>query len=279
MRPLEPLELGLMVWAGESAEATLDEVRSFGLKAGQLGLRGSLALTGQVAPWRDALSAGDIVMVTAVCSYTGESYADIPTVRETVGLVPARTRQERVARTKEVADFAAGLDISSVACHIGFIPHDRSDALYWEMVGVAREICDHCAGHGQSFALETGQEPAEVLRQFLEDAGRANLKINFDPANLVLYGTGDPFEALDVLSSRVISVHCKDGGPPPSNLPDGLGSECRLGEGSVDMRRFIEKLKSVGYTGILSIEREESDRLRRAGDIRHAVRLLTEIKG
>jgi L-ribulose-5-phosphate 3-epimerase len=277
VRPLEPLEPGLMFWAGESADATLREVQSFGLKAGQIGIPGELSLAGQSGPWQKALSAHDVLIVTAVCSYAGESYADIPAVQQTVGLVPTRTRAERIARTKTVSDFAAALDITSVACHIGFIPHDRGDPLYSEMVDVTRDICDHCYQRGQSFALETGQEPVQVLLQFLEDAARPNLKINFDPANLILYGTGDPLEALDLLGRHVISVHCKDGEPPPAGMPDALGRECRLGEGSVDVPRFIHKLHSIGYSGILSIEREEPDPKRRAADIRHAVGLLTQL--
>ena len=142
-----------------------------------------------------------------------------------------------------------------------------------------RDICDHCAGHGQSFALETGQEPAPVLLRFIADVGRPNLKINFDPANMILYGTGDPLEALGVVAQHVVSVHCKDGDPPPAGDGDALGKECRLGQGSVGVPAFVEKLKAIGYTGILSIEREEPNPDQRDADIRAALALLQEILG
>jgi L-ribulose-5-phosphate 3-epimerase len=276
---LEDLEIGLMFWAAPDARETLRRVKSFGLRAGQLGFPGDLPLEGAAERWDEALTAEHFTAVAAVCSYTGENYADVPTVQTTVGLVPKGTRAERVARTKAVSDVARGLAIESVACHIGFVPEDPEEALYAEVRDVARDICDHCGENGQSFTLETGQEPARVLLRFIEDVDRPNLKINFDPANMILYGTGDPIEALDVLAKRVLSVHCKDGDWPPRDEPLALGKERPLGEGSVDMPRFLAKLKEIGYRGVLTIEREGVDEERQAGDIRKAIALLKKLKG
>lgn len=277
MLGLEDLEIGLMFWAEPDARKTLQEVKRFGMRAGQLGFPGELSLAGVAEQWDQALTAEHFVPVTAVSSYKGEDYSDVPTVARTVGLVPEKTRGERIARTKAVSDIAAKLAIDSVACHIGVIPEDANDAAYTQIRDVAREICDYCAANGQSFTLETGQEPAKVLLRFIEDVERENLKINFDPANMILYGTGDPIEALDVLGKYVISVHCKDGDWPPRDRPEALGKECALGEGSVDIPRFISKLKEIGYRGILSIEREERDAAQRAADIRRAVTLLKSL--
>jgi sugar phosphate isomerase/epimerase len=263
-----------MFWAQDDALGTIREVKSFGVRAGQLGIGEQIALERFAESWDQALTSEHFTIVTAFCSYNGEAYTDIPTVMRTVGLVPAATRAERVARTKAVSDVARALGIDSVACHIGFLPEDRAQSLYGEMRDVARDICDHCANNGQRFVLETGQEPAKVLLRFMEDVGRPNLKINFDPANMILYGTGDPIEALDLLAPHVISVHAKDGDWPPINQPTALGVEKPLGDGSVNVAAFVEKLRSLGYRGILSIEREEPNREQRAADIRKAVELL-----
>jgi L-ribulose-5-phosphate 3-epimerase len=276
---LEDLEVGLMFWAGPDARKTLQDVKQFGVRAGQLGFPADLPLKGAAERWDRALTAEHFIAVTAVCSYNGEDYSDIPTVARTVGLVPPATRDERIARTKAVSDVAATLAIDSLACHIGFVPEDPDHSTYSEIRDVAREICDHCAANGQSFTLETGQEPAKVLLRFIEDVDRSNLKINFDPANMILYGTGNPIEALDVLREQVISVHCKDGDWPPLDQPAALGKERPLGEGSVDVPRFISKLKEIGYRGILSVEREEHDPKKRAADIRHAISLLRGLTG
>lgn len=279
MLGLEDLEIGLMFWARPDARATLEHVKSFGLRAGQLGFPGDYSLEGAAEVWDDALRRAQFTPVTVVCSYQGEDYADIPTVQRTVGLVPLSNRAARIARTKAVADVGKDLGIDSVACHIGFVPEDSDEPLYREIRDVTRDICEHCTKNGQNFTLETGQEPAHVLLKFIEDVGRPNLKINFDPANMILYGTGDPIEALGVLAKHVVSVHCKDGDWPPRDQPAALGVERALGEGSVGMDRFIHALKEAGYRGVLSIEREEPDRAKRDADIWKAVKLLKSLTG
>ncbi|MGH9674953.1 MAG: sugar phosphate isomerase/epimerase family protein, partial [Bryobacteraceae bacterium] len=143
---------------------------------------------------------------------------------------------------------------------------------------MVRRVCDHAAGHNQTFALETGQEPAHVLLEFLKDCGRSNLKINFDPANMILYGTGDPIEALGILASEVVSVHAKDGDWPPKGVDGALGTEKPLGQGSVGMERFVAKLKEIGYRNPMNIEREVEDHSQRRADIRMGVQLLTRLR-
>ena len=279
MLGLEDLEIGLVFGAGPDALGTLEHVKSFGVRAGQVVFPGSYTLRRAGEVWDEALRAARFTPVGVVCSYVGEDYADIPTVQRTVGLVPEGTRSERIARTKAVADVGKFIGVDSVMCHIGFVPEDVNEPLYTQIRDVARDICDHCANNGQNFTLETGQEPAHVLLQFIEDVARPNLKINFDPANMILYGTGDPIEALGVLAKHVVSVHCKDGDWPPRDQPQALGVERPLGEGSVGMEAFIHKLKEVGYRGVLAIEREEPDMERRETDIRTGVSLLKSLTG
>lgn len=269
-----------MFWAGEDAAKTIADVQRFGLRAGQVGFPEGLSLEGAAERWDAALTAAHFTPVTAVCSYEGEDYSDIPTVLRTVGLVPPETRAKRIAHTKAVSDLASKLGIDSVACHIGFLPHDASDPLYSEMREVALDLCRHCHGNGQSFTLETGQEPAKVLLKFIADVHHPGLKINFDPANMILYGTGDPIEALNMLREHVISVHCKDGDWPPMEHPEALGQEMPLGDGKVDFPAFIATLKEIGYRGVLSIEREGTKSAeQRDRDIRKAITLLRELTG
>jgi len=278
MQNVGELEIGLMFWAGENPLETLRSVKALGVQCGQLGISGEQPIGGHTQDWLDALRIERFAVATVVSSYTGESYADFPAVMRTVGFVPPQTRAERIARTKYVADFASQLSVNSLMCHVGCLPEDSADAVYHDMVRVVREICDHCAELNQTFAMETGQEPPAVLLRFLKEVDRHNLKINFDPANLILYGTGDPLEALDVLAPYVVSVHCKDGDYPPVDQPNALGIEQPLGNGSVNIPEFIGKLKRIGYRGILSIEREEPDERKREADIRAAVKLLKALR-
>jgi len=195
------------------------------------------------------------IRVTSVAAvYEGESYADVAAVRETVGLLPETTRAKRVQDTKRCADFANEVGAANVSSHIGYIPEDRAEAAYCALVGALQEICDYLKRPRMGFCLETGQESAGLLRQFIGDVGRDNLKVNFDPANMIAYGTEDPIDALEVLAPWVWGVHCKDAVWPKGE--GQLGEERPLGEGEVGMERFLAKLKEIGYEGPLTIERE-----------------------
>jgi L-ribulose-5-phosphate 3-epimerase len=274
---VNPWAIGAMFWAGRDPAETLAELKRMGIECGQLGVGGELD-TGCAGEWRAALERENFPVYTVVAAYKGESYADIPTVRNTVGFIPPATRAEREKRTREVSDFAAALGVGGIATHVGFIPEDHADADYIAVREMVRRICDYCAEQRQTFALETGQETAEALRRFLLDVNRDNIGINFDPANMILYGTGDPVEALGTLGEHVLSVHCKDGDWPPKGKPGALGQERPLGKGDVGMERFLRQLKAIGYRGPLAIEREVEDPAERLRDMESAVTLLRELR-
>jgi len=210
--------------------------------------------------------------------FEGESYADIPTVARTIGLVPPETRAERTQEMKEIADFARVLGVDVVALHIGFVPEDPADPLHAQVVAVAQEICDHCLSNDQRLHLETGQESAEALLQFIAHVDRPNLFINFDPANMILYGSGEPIEALRKVGHLVKSVHCKDA-TWAANPGKQWGAEVPLGQGAVGMENFLRTLAEVGYDGPLTIERETpEDPERQKAEIGQGVQLLNDLK-
>lgn len=276
MRSVQPMEIGVMFWAGRDR---LSEIQSLGVACGQLGIDGGVELNRRAAEdWKTALEENNFALATVFAAYNGESYADIPTVKRTVGFIPPATRAEREARTYEVLEFAASIGAPSIATHIGFVPEDPGHPDYIAVRDLVRRICDRAQKHNLTFALETGQEPAHVLLRFFEDVNRPNLRINFDPANMILYGTGDPIEALRTLARHVVSVHCKDGDWPPQNQPGALGTERPLGKGSVGIERFIGALKEIGYQGILSVEREAENQQERIRDIRSAIELLKSVR-
>jgi sugar phosphate isomerase/epimerase len=224
------------------------------------------------------LSELGITLTAVFGGFEGESYADIPTVVETVGIVPPALRTARVQEMKEIADFAHMLQCNVVALHLGFIPHDNSDPLYGEVVEVTRDILDHCQHNNQNLHLETGQETAAGLIEFISDVERDNLFINFDPANMILYGTGEPIEALRQVGALVRSVHCKDA-TWADNPGVEWGAEVPLNEGAVGMEDYLRTLDEIGYTGPLTIEREiPQDPERQKTEIRNAVNLLTQLK-
>jgi sugar phosphate isomerase/epimerase len=220
----------------------------------------------------------DIQLTAVFGGFEGESYADIPTVSETVGLVPAATRAARLQEMKEISDFSRLLGCDVVALHLGFVPHTPSASLYQEIVDVTRQLCDHAARNDQNVHLETGQESADGLLQFISSVERANLFINFDPANMILYGTGEPIEALRKVGKYVRSIHCKDA--TWSDQPGVTwGREMPLGQGQVNMELYLRTLKDIGYTGPLTIEREiPQEPQRQKEEIGAASSLLAQLR-
>ncbi len=221
----------------------------------------------------------DITITCLFGGFEGESYADIETTARTVGLVPEGTRAARAAEMKEISDFAKLLGCNTLGMHIGFVP-EKSTASYKSLIEVTRDLLDHVKRNGQSMHLETGQETADHLLEFMHDVGRDNLFINFDPANMILYGTGDPIEALKKVGHLVRSIHCKDAKwAAADQRGKGWGTEVALGEGDVGMETYLRTLQDVGYSGPLTIEREIAhDRERQKADIGQAVRLLESLR-
>ena len=132
------------------------------------------------------------------------------------------------------------------------------------MLGRIRELTTSLATDGVTLLMETGQEKAPALLEFLQDLNVKNIGVNFDPANMILYGAGDPIEAVAVLAPFIRHVHIKDG--TASSKPGvEWGEEVPFGSGEVGPARFLSALQRIHYTGPLTIEREAGDN--RAGDV------------
>jgi len=274
---LKPMEVGVFL----SSLGIADHIEAVA-KAKELGFRA--IQTPPLAPdWRTGAEKAPFVgvvkgaglHVSAVCAgFEGESYADIPTVKRTVGYVDEATVHQRINVTLEYARLAQELDCPVVTTHIGFVPEDRDDPVYARQLMAVRRVCDALAGMNLLFGLETGQEEALPMKHFIEAVGRPNLRVNFDPANMILYGKQNPVQALGILKDYVCHVHCKDGKWPTEE--GKLGTEVPLGEGEVDIPAYVHKLKEIGYTGILTIEREAGTN--RIGDIVQAKQLLERLR-
>ena len=219
------------------------------------------------------------ISITAVFGgFEGESYATIPTVVETVGLMPAATRQKRLDEMFEISDFAKMIGCDVIALHLGFVPHDTTAPAYQDIVTVTQQLCQHAANNGQAVHLETGQETADSLVTFITDTKCDNLFVNFDPANMILYGAGDPIEAVEKIGSLIKSVHCKDA-KWSAKPGQEWGVETKLGDGDVGMKTFLQTLQKIGYTGPLTIEREiPQTPEKQQAEIGHAVDLLKQLK-
>jgi len=174
----------------------------------------------------------------------------------TIGLVPPRTRRTRLKALKKASDFAHDVGVESVTTHAGFIPENPKDPIYTSLIDVLKEVARFCGENEQSFWFETGQETPVTLLRTIEDVRAENLGVNLDPANLLMYGKANPVDALDLIGRYVRGVHAKDGEYPTNGRE--LGKEKTIGQGLVNFPVLISELKSLGYEGALTIEREIS---------------------
>jgi L-ribulose-5-phosphate 3-epimerase len=185
--------------------------------------------------------------------FPGEDYTTPQTIQKPGGFGNPATRPERLERYRWALERTRALGLSDLMLHAGFLPEpgepDRKPFL--DTLGQVSALAQ---AQGVTVAFETGQETAELLRRTLDELKCPNLKINFDPANMLLYEKGDPLRAVEILGPDIRSVHVKDA--IPTKVPGTWGEEVPLGQGKVDIRAFVRTLKKVGYRGALCIERE-----------------------
>jgi len=247
-------EIGVIV--GLRAEGDLfGEVKRFGLGVCQLvGWKPEL-WTDETAD-RVRLQAGASgVRVTGFwAGWPGPQAWNFVEGPATLGLVPAAYRAERIAALQRAGAFARRAAIPAVITHLGFVPENPTDLLFAEVVAAVRQVAMHLEGLGLAFWLETGQETPTTLLRLIQAVGTENLGVNLDPANLVMYGKGNPMDALGVFGEYVRNIHAKDGLYPTD--PMRLGREVKVGEGAVRYPEFVRLLAGIGFEGEFIIERE-----------------------
>jgi len=258
----------------------LEVVRDLGIKTVQLHTPAKASRTPENAKaFLQKMKDYDITITVVFLGFEGETYETIARTAETVGFVPEATRAARLEEAREIADFAKLLGVEAIGSHIGFVPHDVNSDAYKGMVVAIQEYCDYLKKNGQRLHLETGQEQAENLLAFLEAVDRDNIFINFDPANLILYGMGNPIESLKKVGKYVRSCHCKDAIATTGTPGVDWGCEVPFGKGQVDAELYLKTLKEIGYTGALTIEREiPEEPERQKAEIGQALELIESIK-
>jgi sugar phosphate isomerase/epimerase len=220
-----------------------------------------------------AARAAGFRMSGAMLGFPGEDYTTPQTIEKTGGFGDPATRAERLERFRWGLARTKDLGLTDLMLHAGFIPAVGSPARK-PFLDTLAQVADLARAAGVVVAFETGQESAALLRRTLDDLSAPNLKVNFDPANMLLYDKDDPLAALDLLAPDIRSVHVKDANRP--RVKGLWGEEVPLGQGQTNTRGFVKALKRVGYRGPLCIEREVGTQADRFRDIEHGVRFLRE---
>jgi len=157
--------------------------------------------------------------------------------------------EERIAKTCKVLEMAAELEAPIVTAHPGRIPEDKRAPAYRLMFESLGKVARCAENAGAYFCIETGMEPASVLRSFLEELNSPAIKVNFDPANLLMaYGVEEVLRGVRLLGPWIAHTHAKDHNPQTGRAT--------VGEGLVPWRKYFSELKAAGFKGWLAIEDE-----------------------
>ncbi|WP_435017825.1 sugar phosphate isomerase/epimerase family protein [Tundrisphaera sp. TA3] len=224
----------------------------------------------------EAALASGLTFTGAMLGFPGEDYTTPETIKQTGGFGNPATRAERLDRLRWGLERTVALGLTDLTLHAGFLPEIGSPDRP-AMLDTLAKAGGLAAEKGVTLAFETGQETAELLRATLDDLRAPNLKVNFDPANMLLYDMGDPIRAVEILGPDIRSVHVKDAKRP--TVPGQWGQEVPLGEGEVDIPRFLKALRDAGYAGPLVVEREVGDQAGRLRDVAHGLELLRRLSG
>ncbi len=273
---LPPLSLGVCSWSLQ-----VRSVAELKRLLDQLGINVVQIACGdpQHASWDEGDSlpetarASGIIMTAAMLGFPGEDYTTPQTIKLTGGFGNPAWRQERLQRLEWALARTLALGLSDLTLHAGFLPDpdDPGRSAFLDTLARAAELA---GAKGVTLAFETGQESASLLRTTLDELQSPSIKVNFDPANRLLYDMGDPIKPVETIAKDIRSVHVKDARRPRTKCQ--WGEEVPLGEGEVDIPRFIRALNAVGYKGPLIIEREVGDQSGRLRDVAQGLEFLRD---
>ncbi len=260
----------------EDMRAKFIRYASYGFDNFQLGIQ-SNHLTEQNAALINNCREELGVEITAVIGGwwgVGPSEWNFTAGPQTLGIVPVEFRAPRIEILIRYAEFAKKIGCSDIATHLGFIPENPSTDAYVSFLHSLKYLLRRYEELDANLLCETGQETPVTLLRTIEDTGSSHIFLNYDPANLLMYGKANPVDGLDVVGQYVKGVHGKDGCYPTNGRE--LGKEMPLGAGRVNFPAFLQKLHEKGYDGAITIEREieGEDQLK---DVLTAKKMLEDI--
>jgi len=218
----------------------------------------------------EVLQLADMKISSGMMATIGEDYSSLESIARTGGIRPDTTWEANRSHAQKIAELAARSNINLVTFHGGFIPEDYNDPERAKLLDRLGVVADIFKDQEVMLGLETGQESAQTLIEALEDLAHPNLGVNFDPANMILYGKGEPVKALGLLSQFVVQIHIKDA--LPTETPGTWGREVPAGQGAVDWNSFFEVANAIDPPVDFIIEREAG--VDRTDDIAAAIELI-----
>jgi L-ribulose-5-phosphate 3-epimerase len=211
----------------------------------------------------------NLTISAAMIDFPQEDYSTLETIKATGGIVPDSFWEQNRQLFIDATNVTARLGVKYLSMHAGFI--DETDTSYAKKFhNRIQSLADAAAEKDIVLLLETGQETAKQLRNFLNELNHPAVGVNFDPANMILYDKGQPVEAVRILAPWIRHIHIKDA--IRTSRPGTWGEEVPWGDGQVRPEQFLNVLEEIGYDGVLAIEREAGDD--RLADIKLAAERL-----
>jgi sugar phosphate isomerase/epimerase len=244
-----------------------------GIKAVQLALVPVIEDPSVWGPAVEILTNAGIRVASGMLALAGEDYSTLESIRRSGGVRPEATWPANRRLAEAVAEAAGTRGIRLVTLHAGFLDERKDDPTRLAMLDRLRTLADTFAARDVDIAFETGQENAMTLIDVLDELDRPGVGVNFDPANMILYGMGDPVEALKLLGPRVVQIHVKDA--LGTERPGTWGREVPAGHGAVDWAELFDVAVRIEPPVDFIIERESG--AERRGDI-VAARCLIETR-
>lgn len=269
--------IGVCSWSLRAGTPKLlaDRLTSAGVGCCQLALdplrKGAWSLDDTV----DILYEAGIEIRSGMMGMRGEDYSTLESIRRTGGVRPDQHWKGNLEDAQATAEVARGLNLDLVTLHAGFLPHDPKDPERARMIERLAELVECFVGEGVRVGFETGQESAATLLEVLAELDHPDAGVNFDPANMLLYDSGDPIEALSMLAPHVLQIHVKDAVRPKQ--PGTWGQEVPVGRGEVDWESFFRVLREKELECDLMIEREAGES--RVADVKAARELVERLAG
>lgn len=263
--------IGVCSWSLQADIAGVAEaMNEIGIDHIHLAIRPAMEEKGE--DYLSAVREQSWTISATMIDFPQEDYSSLESIKVTGGIVPdefwERNRQLFIGATEATAE----LGVKFLTMHAGFID-ETNPAYAGKFHDRIQSLADIAAEKGVVLLLETGQETAEQLRDFLSRLNHPAVGVNFDPANMILYDKGEPIESVKVLGLWIKHIHIKDA--VRTTQPGTWGQEVPWGEGQVGPEAFIDALAEIGYQGVLAIEREAGND--RFADIKLAVDRLRSL--
>jgi L-ribulose-5-phosphate 3-epimerase len=268
-----PWLVGLCSWSlKKDIGGVIETFKKLGIDHVHLALRPEIEKPG--GGYLEAVQKHSWTISSTMIDFPQEDYTTLETIRQTGGITPDEWWPRNRDWFIQAAKLTKQLRSPYLAMHAGFIDH--TDAAYIRKFhDRIRCLADAAGENNITLLMETGQETAQELKQFLEEMNHPALGVNFDPANMILYAKGDPIQAIRALASWVKHLHAKDA--IRTQKPGTWGTEVPWGDGEVKVDLFLRTLKEVGFNGVLAIEREMGEDP--VTDIKLAAERMSRFKG